>query len=144
MKHFSKPLITILSVICLTVCLAVCAFAADSNISFLADADNADTVINVQKARDGKDYLFLPSGADLTELVLTFSGDAKEANGTAITSGVAFDLTAIATAKDGVYTLTFSDGTSLNIMKSDNIRTIFDYLIPCKLIYDFIEIAQSS
>ena len=125
MKHFKKLVLTTISVICLAICLAVCAFAANQNITFLANADDANTVIKVQKSADGRDFLFLPSSADLTELVLYFDGAGITANNTKITSGEAFDLTSVAKASNGVYTLTLSDGTKLNIMKSDKVRALF-------------------
>ena len=125
MKHFRKLVLITISAICLVICLAVCAFAANQDITFLANADDSATVIKVQKSADGRDFLFLPSSADLTELVLYFDGAEKTVNNTKITSGEAFDLTAAAKVNAGVYTLTFSDGTKLNIMKSDNVRALF-------------------
>ena len=125
LKHFKKLVLTTISAVCLVICLAVFAFAANQDITFLANADDSATVIKVQKSADGRDFLFLPSSADLTELVLYFDGNAKTANNTKITSGEAFDLTAAAKANGGVYTLTFADGTKLNVMKSDNVRALF-------------------
>lgn len=125
MKHLKKLVLTTLAVMCLVLCLAVSAFAANQSITFRANADDANTVVRVQENKEGKDYLFLPSSADLKNLVLSFSGTLKTSKGTEIKSGVAFDLTALATAKNGVYTLKFSDGSELNIMKSANVRTLF-------------------
>lgn len=128
-KSTKKLLLTIFSAIILFACLAITTFAANSDVTFKANADDANTVIATQVARDGKRYLFLPSSADLTNLVLYFDSDSLELtadNGTeTVTSGEAFDLTAICTAKNGEYTVTFADGKTLTIMKSANVRALF-------------------
>lgn len=128
-KSTKKLLLTIFSAVILVACLAITSFAANADVTFKANADDDNTVITTQVARDGKKYLFLPSSADLKNLVLYFDAESLELsadNGTeTITSGAAFDLTAFCTAKNGEYTVTLSDGTALTIMKSANVRAIF-------------------
>lgn len=128
-KSTKKLLLTIFSIVALVACLAITAFSADSDVTFRANADDDNTVITTQTARDGKTYLFLPSSADLTNLVLYFDADSLEITAdkgaVTITSGAAFDLTAVCTAKNGEYTVTFSDGKTLTIMKSANVRALF-------------------
>lgn len=128
-KSTKKLLLTIFSVIILATCLAITSFAANSDISFKANSDDNNTVITTQTGKNGKTYLFLPSSADLANLVLDFDAEALEITadkGTVtIASGEAFDLTAICTAKNGEYTVTFADGSTLIIMKSANIRALF-------------------
>lgn len=122
MKKFILSAITLL---CLVLCFSVCAFAAGSNVTYYANPDDANTAVSVQKNVAGKNCLFLPSSADLTKLVLNFDGESLSAGDAAIESGVAFDLTAIATENNGEYTLAFSDGTTLSVMKSANVRALF-------------------
>ncbi len=125
MKTTKKFILSSITLLCLVFCFSVCAFAADSGITYYANPDDTNTVISVQKSAAGKNYLFLPASADLTELVLNFDGEALSAGDAKIESGVAFDLTAIATENNGEYTLTFSDGTTLTVMKSANVRALF-------------------
>jgi len=128
-KSTKKLLLTIFSVVILAACLAITAFAANSDVSFKANADDKNTVISTQTGRNGKTYLFLPSSADLANLVLYFDAENLELSadkGTVtITSGEVFDLTAICTAKNGEYAVTFADGSTLIIMKSANVRALF-------------------
>lgn len=128
-KSTKKTLLTIFSAVILVACLAITSFAANSDVIFKANAEDDNTVIATQVAKDGKSYLFLPSSADLTNLVLYFDADSlvlTADNGSVnITSGEAFDLTAICTAKNGEYTVTLSDGKTLTIMKSANVRALF-------------------
>lgn len=98
-KSLKKLLIMTASVLLLLVCFAVASFAADSSISFMANSDDANTVVRTQTV-DGKEYLFLPSSADLAGLTLYYDNAATVTlttdKGTIeITSGVAFDLTAL-------------------------------------------------
>lgn len=70
----------ILSIIILIFSLAIiCAFSASAKVAekttfdsfyYIANAENENTVVYPQKAADGKAYIFLPSSADLSELVL--------------------------------------------------------------------------
>lgn len=128
-KSTKKLLLTIFSVIILATCLAITSFAANSEISFNANADDSNTVITTQTGRNGKTYLFLPSSADLTNLVLNFDAESVELSADKgsvnVTSGEAFDLTAFCTAKNGEYTVTLADGATLTIMKSANVRALF-------------------
>lgn len=125
MKATKKFIITFLAVVCLALCLTVSAFASASDITYLANTEDANTIIHVQKGADGKNYLFLPSSADLENIVLYFGSETVVVNNTEVKNGVAFDLTAVAQAKNGEYTLTFTDGTTLTVMKSANVRAIF-------------------
>ena len=128
-KLTKKLLLTVFSAVVLVLCLAITTFAADNDVSFKANADDDNTVIVSQTGRNGKIYLFLPSSADLTALALDSDADALEISadkGTvAIAKGETFDLTAICTPKNGEYTVTFADGTTLIIMKSANVRALF-------------------
>lgn len=128
-KSTKKLLLTIFFVIILVACLAITSFAANSDVSFKANADDNNTVIATQTGRNGKTYLFLPSSADLTNLVLDFDAESvalsADKGTVTIASGEAFDLTAICTAKNGEYTVTFADGSVLIIMKSANVRALF-------------------
>lgn len=131
-KSIKRILITSAIILTLSVCFAVTSFAADSSISFMANAGDANTVIKTQTVND-KEYLFLPSSADLSELTLYHDNAANVTlstdNGTvAVKSGVAFDLTALFTAEQDEYTVTVNkDGTemSLTIMKSANVRSMY-------------------
>lgn len=129
MKKSSKKIIlTIFSAIILCACLAITTFAANSDITFKANADDNFTVVETQTGRDGKTYLFLPSSADLANLVLYFDAESLELKadkGTVtVVSGESFDLTAVCTAKNGEYTVTLGSNT-LTIMKSANVRALF-------------------
>lgn len=96
-----------------------------------ADADFDASVEVIPVAAEGETYLFLPSCASLTELSLTFDapsltlGDGADASLT-ITSGEAFDLTALCTPdEEGVYRLAVSkpgqgEAATLCIMRSAN------------------------
>ena len=128
-KSTKKLLMTIFSAVILVACLAITSFAANSDVSFKANADDDNTVIATQTGRNGKTYLFLPSSADLTNLVLSFDADSikltADKGTVTIASGEAFDLTAICTPKNGEYTVTLADGSTLIIMKSANVRALF-------------------
>ena len=128
-KLTKKLLLTVFSAVVLILCLAITTFAADNNVSFKANVDDDNTVIVSQTGRNGKTYLFLPSSADLTALALDSDAQTLEVSadkGTVtIANGETFDLTAICTPKNGEYTVTFADGSTLIIMKSANVRSLF-------------------
>ena len=63
-KSTKKLLLTIFSTVILVACLAITSFAANSDVSFRANADDENTVIATQTGRNGKTYLFLPSSAE--------------------------------------------------------------------------------
>lgn len=117
-------------------CFAVTSFAAGADITasvgYQANAGDANTAIHTQKGRDGSTYLFLPSSADLKNLVLTFDGTDATLTGAkgsaAVTSGTAFDLTALFDAGTEEYAvkLTSSAGqAAFTVMKSANIRSMY-------------------
>ena len=128
-KLTKKLLLTVFSAVVLILCLAITTFAADNNVSFKANVDDDNTVIVSQTGRNSKTYLFLPSSADLTALALDSDAQTLEVSadkGTVtIANGETFDLTAICTPKNGEYTVTFADGSTLIIMKSANVRSLF-------------------
>ena len=128
-KLTKKLLLTVFSAVVLILCLAITTFAADNNVSFKANVDDDNTVIVSQTGRNGKTYLFLPSSADLTALALDSDAQTLEISadkGTVtIAKGETFDLTAICIPKNGEYTVTFADGSTLIIMKSANVRSLF-------------------
>ena len=128
-KLTKKLLLTVFSAVVLVLCLAITTFAANNDVSFKANVDDNNTVVTSQTGRNGKTYLFLPSSADLTALAIDFNAQTLEISadkGTvAIAKGEAFDLTAICTPKNGEYTVTFADGSTLIIMKSANVRSLF-------------------
>lgn len=135
-KTVKKVLLTLFAMTTILLCFAVTAFAADADITatvgYQANAEDANTVIHTQAGRDGSTYLFLPSSADLTNLVLTFDGTDATLTGAndsiAVTSGAAFDLTALFDADTEEYavTLTSSDGqAAFTVMKSANVRSMY-------------------
>ena len=128
-KLTKKLLLTVFSAVVLILCLAITTFAADNNVSFKANVDDDNTVIVSQTGRNGKTYLFLPSSADLTALALDSDAQTLEISAdkgkVTIANGETFDLTAICTPKNGEYTVTFADGSTLIIMKSANVRSLF-------------------
>ncbi len=132
MKNIKKFIFTVFAFILITICMTVTVSAANADIfdslSFIAVADDANTTIRPQTGLSGDKYLFLPSSADMTELVLDFDGDTAEVKADketlTVESGKAFDLTAICTPSGGEYRITIA-GKKLIIMKSENIRSLF-------------------
>lgn len=136
-KSTKKLLLTIFSAVILIVCFAITSFAAQADIydslKFKANADDDNTVVATQIARDGARYLFLPSSADIKNLVLYFDNAENvtfsTTNGSVkVISGQSFDLTALFTKATDEYKVTVTaDGTtsSLTIMKSENVRALF-------------------
>lgn len=135
-KTVKKVLLTVFAMAVILLCFAVTSFAADADITatvgYQANIEDANTVIHTQKGLDGSTYLFLPSSADLANLVLTFDGTEATltgANGsTAVTSGTAFDLTALFDAGTEEYDvkLTSSAGqAAFTVMKSANVRSMY-------------------
>lgn len=130
MKINSKKLFAaILFTLLFAVCFSVVSFAATNDIpvsiTYKVNADDAKTTVSVQKSVDGKNYLLLPSSADFSQFVLYFDSEPLTVGDATITSGEAFDLTAVATEKNGEYTLDFGDGKTLTVMKSANVRSLF-------------------
>lgn len=135
-KTVKKVILTVFAMAVIMLCFAVTSFAADADITatvgYQANAEDANTVIHTQNGRDGSTYLFLPSSADLANLVLTFDGTEATltgANGSiAVTSGSAFDLTALFDAGTEEYAvkLTSSAGqAAFTVMKSANVRSMY-------------------
>ncbi len=130
-KHLKKILLIGSIVLMLSVCFALNAFAADSDVYFMANADDANTVINTQTV-NGKKYLMLPSSADISELTLYHDAEevtfSTEKGSVTVENGAAFDLTALFEAEQDEYTVTVTkDGSEseLTIMKSANIRSMY-------------------
>lgn len=132
-KSTKKLLMLIIAVISLAICFSVTSFASEAEILdsliFKANANDDNTAVSVGTSAEGGKYLFLPSSADLESLVLHFDAEYLEISTDSevikIESGTAFDLTSFCTEKDGEYTLEFTSGTTLTIMKSANVRALF-------------------
>ena len=97
--------------------------------NFSCVLDNGQII--VPAIADGELYLLLPSGTDLTKLVLAADdGSAISVSGDkgSIDAAEAFDLTDIATLNNGAYTVTVTTGdnqVSAKIMVSDKVGAIF-------------------
>ncbi len=132
MKKISEKFtITAIILLAILACLSITAFAADSDVYFMANADDANTVINTQTV-NGKKYLMLPSSADISELTLYHDAEevtfSTEKGSVTVENGAAFDLTALFEAEQDEYTVTVTkDGSEseLTIMKSANIRSMY-------------------
>ena len=128
----------------------ICCFSASAKVSekeiiekfyYIANAENENTVVYPQKAADGNVYIFLPSSADLSKLVLysenEYSYITVSADKTVKTSfGEEINLLSLFDDyKDqkGEYTVTItavpSAGTiyeqKITVMKSERIRSLF-------------------
>lgn len=140
-----------LSIIILTIVLVtVSVFFASSKIAekttidsfyYVANTENENTVIYPQKAPDGNTYLFLPSSADLSKLVLysdhdysyiTVSADKSEKT----SFGAEIDILSLFDdfqAENGEYTVSITGvpeaghvlQQKITIMKSDKIRSLY-------------------
>ena len=99
-----------------------------ASISYSANTGDSNTVVKTQTVAKGATYLFLPSSADLSNLVLEFDGQKAQFSGNkgsvTVNSGEAFDLAAVASPAEGKYTVKV-DGKQLIIMKSANVRSLF-------------------
>ena len=138
-----KILPILMLLLLLSVCIGLSAGAESApalvnDLYYMANSENSDTAIYPQGARGGQYYMFLPSSADLTQLVLfadesytslTLTGDAE------ITAapGEAFDLTAVVSGENDEYTVSVSaektDGTvntlTITFMKSAKVRSMY-------------------
>lgn len=143
-----KTIIITLLVLLLTgifVCAASAEAVADDTLSLTVTATVSGQTINTF-IKDGVNYLFLPSNAELSKLDLTITTAAEKvvvydtetgSYGTEIADG-ATDITAVAAVTDGVYSVTLR-GVScdeennigayseykLAVMKSENISAMF-------------------
>lgn len=137
MKKSTKLLFSVIVTVLLSACFAFSSFAAEADIydslSFKANASDENTVIMTQEAADGKRYFFLPSSADLSAVTLYFEGtealtfSAGDAS-VAVTSGKAFDLTALFAEEADEYTVSVNaDGeeSALTFMKSASVRALY-------------------
>lgn len=130
--NIKKITLILAAIIILSVGMIIFVSAANtdmlSSVSFVANTTDSNTVVKTQTVEKGGKYLFLPSAADINNLVLELDGTTAEFSGNkgkmTVTSGVAFDLTAIASPVDGKYTVKI-DGKELVIMNSANVRSLF-------------------
>lgn len=134
MKKSLKVLITALSVTFLFALLCVCSFAADAGItSFAVDTKAASDQMQLGAVKwylnssDGKYYVFLPSGTDMSSATVWFNADDDVYCGeTKLASGIATD--AFAAVNDGTveFTLTCGEKTyTLDLIASSGIPTIY-------------------
>lgn len=126
--------------ILIAVLFVVNAFASGndifSSLSVKANTDDDTTVIKTQLSTDSERYFFLPSSTDFTNITLYFDSAyasvklSTETASVEVTSGEAFDLTALFDTVDGKteYPVTVeADGTqsTLTFMKSENLRSVY-------------------
>lgn len=104
------------------------------SLSFTANDGDETTVISTQIGLDGTRYLFLPSSADLKNLVLYYDSAntgvafSTESGSVSVKNGVPFDLTSLFTAETDEYVVTVTangETSSLTIMKSANVRSMY-------------------
>lgn len=113
------------------------AFAAEQpapGLHYLANPTASNDTTVILQTVDGEQYLFLPSSADLQNLVLYFDTESVEISGetgsVAIHSGEAFDFSALFSQipTDRIYTVTFQDEKSamtVHVMQSSNLRSMY-------------------
>lgn len=115
--------------------------ATKNYLSYTAVSGNDVTVIYPQTAADGKDYLFLPSSADLTKVSFNIddsfrSMTVRADNSVTLNDSDTFDLLSLfddPSAQNGEYTVTvialpkfgIVSVQKLTIMKSENISTVY-------------------
>lgn len=138
MAHRKKQLLlTIAMALALCVCLGLRAApvqpSGDVLDSLHYQADGANAAVSVQQA-DGGAWLFLPSHADLSRLILHFDGGNvrvtagdRSAN---LSSGRPFDLAALfdGEPEDGRYAVTVTRGeetAALTIMRSGGVSSLY-------------------
>ena len=126
MKNLSKLLFTLLTVMLLSMILIVSASA--DNISTLSvDADSAESALDRGAVKwyyaNNVYYLFLPSGADSSNMTVWFDADADVfCNGTQLKNG---EKTSVF-AEGGDYVLTCGEAEyKLKVLKSENVGTIY-------------------
>ena len=126
MKNLSKLLFTLLTVMLLSMILIVSASA--DNISTLSvDADSAESALDRGAVKwyyaNNVYYLFLPSGADSSNMTVWFDADADVfCNGTQLING---EKTSVF-AEGGDYVLTCGETEyKLKVLKSENVGTIY-------------------
>ena len=126
MKNLSKLLFTLLTVMLLSMILIVSASA--DNISTLSvDADSAESALDRGAVKwyyaNNVYYLFLPSGADSSNMTVWFDADADVfCNGTQLING---EKTSVFT-EGGDYVLTCGETEyKLKVLKSENVGTIY-------------------
>ncbi len=130
--NLRKIIIISAAIIILSLFTALSVSAADNNILnsivYTANTEDTNTVIKTQTVAKGGTYLFLPSSADINNLVLEFDAQKVQLSGNkgsvTVNSGEAFDLAAVASPADGKYTVK-ADGKQFVIMKSANVRSLF-------------------
>lgn len=130
----SPALRTFLAALVLTLGLAVVpAAAAGPDLTDLTWQAAPGQTVSTQPVA-GETWLFLPAHADLTALALTFDGGPLTVTGpagsAAVTSGAAFDCTALfaGVPTDGVWTLSLARGgetATLHLMQSANLRALY-------------------
>lgn len=126
MKNLSKLLFTLLTVMLLSMILIVSASA--DNISTLSvDADSAESALDRGAVKwyyaNNVYYLFLPSGADSSNMTVWFDADADVfCNGTQLING---EKTSVF-AEGGDYVLTCGETEyKLKVLKSENVGTVY-------------------
>ena len=126
MKNLSKLLFTLLTVMLLSMILIVSASA--DNISTLSvDADSAESALDRGAVKwyyaNNVYYLFLPSGADSSNMTVWFDADADVfCNGTQLKNG---EKTSVF-AEGGDYVLTCGEAEyKLKVLKSENVGTVY-------------------
>lgn len=132
MKKIMKQSLYLFIIVAGIALLTIGISAEESMVSYGANDEGEKTMIHSQ-AVNGKEYLFLPSSADLSKLVLNFE-NAQEIiiksskNEIKITNGTAFDLTLLFEEEQDEYNIMIiKDKTEneLTIMKSSNLRSVY-------------------
>lgn len=132
MKKIMKQSLYLFIIVVGIALLTIGISAEESMVSYGANDEGEKTMIHSQ-AVNGKEYLFLPSSADLSKLVLNFE-NAQEIiiksskNEIKITNGTAFDLTLLFEEEQDEYNIMIiKDKTEneLTIMKSSNLRSVY-------------------
>ena len=131
-----KKTLILIAVIMISIFAMMTASAKDVNdIYFITTEENENTAIYTQTV-SGKTFLFLPSSADLSKLVLMSDAENKEytisADKTATaTFGSETDILSLfndVSALNGEYKVNLTSGDETNeliIMKSENIKSLF-------------------
>lgn len=138
-KTLKKILFCAVFVLMISALFAVTSFAAEtdifSSLSVKVTEDEDNAFVKTQLATDGERYFFLPSSTDYTDVTFCFD-DAEAAitlstdlGSVQVVSGQPVDLTALFgdTAAD-IYTVTLTvdeESSTLNFMKSENLRAVF-------------------
>ncbi len=138
-KLFSVFVLTVMAVLMLV--FSASAAESDIGLHFIANEENKNTAIYTQTARDKGTYLFLPSSADLTNVVLRADEqftmlEISADKAVTVINGEAVDITALfedTASTDGEYKLEITaktdDGAeksvSVTVMKSENLKSLF-------------------